>query len=250
MTDPRTIREALAGLVDEGVALAVWGADLHEAPELEDEAVFVEGAIERRRLEFKRGRACAREAMAGLGGSRVAIPVGARREPVWPDGFVGAISHSGEVIAAVVAREEEFAGVGLDVERAVELKQGVERLILTEDERAEAPASEPWRSALRFSAKECLYKAVFPTVRRWIGFREVEVELDAGSFVARYVGRKRNTRSETHAEAVDSAASPDAPPGLSGDGAELRLAELVSSFRGFWEVAEGYVITFGVLPRG
>ena len=32
---------------------------------------------------------------------------------------------------------------------------------------------------LRFSAKEAVYKAIDPWLRRYVGFREVEVELDA-----------------------------------------------------------------------
>ena len=42
-----------------------------------------------RQREFALGRCCAREALALLGGPRVAIPVGRFRDPVWPFGYVG-----------------------------------------------------------------------------------------------------------------------------------------------------------------
>ena len=60
--------------------------------------------VEKRRLEFTHGRYCAHQAMQLLGMSVVAIPKGTDRAPVWPDGIIGSISHSGDTAAAVITQ--------------------------------------------------------------------------------------------------------------------------------------------------
>jgi len=61
----------------------------------------------------------------------------------------------------------------------VPLRIDIARKVLTDDERAELDTlSEPERMAevrLRFSAKEAIYKALDPFVRRYVGFHEVSV---------------------------------------------------------------------------
>ena len=44
-------------------------------------------------------------------------------------------------------------------------------------------------ASLRFSAKEAFYKAIYPLVRRFVGFQEVEIELQTarGEFEVRVV---------------------------------------------------------------
>jgi len=70
-------------------------------------------AIPKRRIEFALGRRCARESMMRLGveGAR-RLPVlrhGPRR-PHWPEGLVGAITHSGDRAAAAVGWAVSAAG--------------------------------------------------------------------------------------------------------------------------------------------
>jgi 4'-phosphopantetheinyl transferase EntD len=62
-----------------------------------------------RRCESAPGRRCAREALAILGGPRVAILAGHFRDPVWPFGYVGSITHCQgfNVLLAVATWMEE-----------------------------------------------------------------------------------------------------------------------------------------------
>ncbi|MEV4420566.1 hypothetical protein AB0L40_11415 [Patulibacter sp. NPDC049589] len=58
-----------------------------------EEFVAVRHAVETRRREFVTGRACAHRALAALGVPVVPIMSGPNREPLWPEGVVGSITH-------------------------------------------------------------------------------------------------------------------------------------------------------------
>jgi 4'-phosphopantetheinyl transferase EntD len=207
------------------VTVAVWGVDVLATDSYAVEELAVRGAIPKRQEEFRRGRACARAAMDSLGAAAEAIPVGPNREPVWPPGLVGSITHCGSVVAAAVARADSLGGLGLDMERAEPLEPGVEGLVMLPAERAAAGA--PWRGALVFSAKESVYKALFPLTRRWLGFEEVQLTLTSEGFQPTLI-------------------APDPDGGM--DPERGTDPELVSALRGSWAVEGGYVITLASLP--
>ncbi|MDI6465877.1 4'-phosphopantetheinyl transferase superfamily protein, partial [Cronobacter turicensis] len=115
--------------------------------------------------------------------------IGAHREPRWPAGFTGSITHTGHRAWATVIAAP--GGVGIDVENlmdaqtARDLAPGIidaqERLLL-----GRAPL--PFASALTlaFSAKESLFKALFPQVGDWFGFECANVvALDAHQLTLR-----------------------------------------------------------------
>lgn len=188
---------ALGALLPPGVAVAVWSPALGE-PELGPrEAEAVARAVPKRRTEFARGRACAREALrrAGYGAEGAAratgatpvtqdpgfveIPVGAAREPVWPDGFTGSITHCDGFVAAVAARVGVVRGIGLDGEVDRPLPDGVAALVIAPEEGPGA-LSDAEQDIVRFSAKESIHKAVFPLTGVWLDFLDAAVELEAG----------------------------------------------------------------------
>ena len=68
-----------------------------------EERAYVESAVPRRVREFAAGRQCARLALRELGGPDEAIPVGLSRQPKWPPGIVGSITHTVGYCLAVVA---------------------------------------------------------------------------------------------------------------------------------------------------
>lgn len=214
------LRTTLAGLAGGEVAVALWGVDVSAIDPFPAEEVTVRDAVPKRQEEFRRGRACARAALAALGGPNEMIPVGPNREPVWPPGYLGSITHCGPVVAAAVARVDALGGIGLDVERAEALEPGVARLVMRPAELA-VPGDGPWRGALVFSAKESVYKALFPLNRRWLGFEQVELTITSGRFQPTLVVRDPE-------EAID--------PGL------------VSAVRGRWAVEAGHVITLATVP--
>jgi len=140
-------------------------------------------AVEGRRREFITARRCAREALAGLGHPATAILPGPRREPLWPAGVVGSITHCPGYRAAAVARRADLAGLGIDAERHGPLPEGVEEQVTRPEERdrlARLAVTHPgihW-DRLLFSAKESVYKAWYPLTGRWLGFEEARLSFD------------------------------------------------------------------------
>lgn len=216
-TSARRMAGRIAALLPTGVALDV--REIGDAADslfpIEREAVA--RVVAKRTREFSTGRLCARAAMAALGVPPHPIPVGPQREPVWPDGLVGTISHGGELCLAAVSKQDRILALGIDLEVGDPLDPEVRGLICTPDELRGAPA---WVGAgvdphkLVFSAKEALYKALFPHARRYIDFLEVEIGVDADA------GAWRPT---------------SLPPDVSG--------RVGAPIEGRFLVAEGYVVT-------
>jgi hypothetical protein len=59
-------------------------------------------SVPKRQAEFVAGRICAREALTGWGHDNVVVGIGAHREPIWPQGLLGSITHCADYAAAVV----------------------------------------------------------------------------------------------------------------------------------------------------
>ncbi|MGW2366026.1 4'-phosphopantetheinyl transferase superfamily protein [Streptomyces sp. NPDC001667] len=110
-----------------------------------------------RRRDFLAGRRAARQALA-LAGLPVAEILADGRRPVFPDGCVGTISHSGGLAVALAAPASRFRALGCDLEtRGLPLEAA--HLVLSEDERAWVADSER-RLLFAFSAKETAFKAL------------------------------------------------------------------------------------------
>ena len=175
-------RSALIGaIVPRGIATAEVRGPATVPSVFPEEEVLLGKAVEKRRREFALGRACARRALAELGFSPVAIPIGARREPLWPEGVVGSITHCDGYCAAALGRREQFAGIGIDAEIHAGLPQGVLGEVALGDERRwieERKTSGVSWDRLLFSAKESIYKAWFPIARSWLGFKDVRITFD------------------------------------------------------------------------
>lgn len=159
----------------------------------EERALLGARAAPRRVLEFTLGRGCAHAALAALAAQHqrdaslaarlAATPIlreDARR-PRWPAGYVGAITHHRGHAAAAVARAADYLGLGVDLEALRPPSPALVRRILRPEERAawEAlPAAERTRGfALAFSAKESLFKALYPHTGVYLGFQEATVAL-------------------------------------------------------------------------
>ncbi len=136
-------------------------------------------AVPGRRAEFLAGRICAMAALRALTGAPAPVPVGEGRAPVWPGGVAGSISHSGARALAVVGRAAEYPFLGLDFEPVMEDARAapLAPTILTEGDADHRPAgmAEGAFTTLVFCAKEAVYKAVWPRVRRVVDFHEARV---------------------------------------------------------------------------
>lgn len=177
---------------------AVEGDD-PEAFLFPEELVAVARAIEHRKREHAIGRSCARRALARLGYPPLPILSGPKREPLWPAGVVGSITHCRGYSAAAVAKDSQLLAIGIDAELHAPLPEGVfERISLPEERErlATAPAGVHW-DRLLFSAKEATYKAYYPLARAWLGFDQAAIAFDpdARTFEARLLVEPVRARS-------------------------------------------------------
>jgi 4'-phosphopantetheinyl transferase EntD len=194
----------IADLVPASVSVSEGAIDGFADDLMACERRAIERAVPKRRREFAAGRACAREALAALGIRAFPILPGGRRQPLWLPEIVGSITHTDAYCAAAVARANEVAALGIDVERPVSLGRNLVPAVCGEAElrRCElgAPRSFPCASLL-FSIKESIFKAVYPLLGVELGFLDVVVEVDfrAGSF------RVRSARGDDGAAAASLA---------------------------------------------
>ena len=132
----------------------------------------------KRKAEHLAGRIAAAHALGAI--NERAIPgIGPSGEPLWPEGVSGTITHSGTQAMAVVVRHPD-ALIGIDCEailpdhEAREIQDGIidaqEAICLTH-------SGYPFALALTlaFSAKESLFKALFPKANTYMGFEWARV---------------------------------------------------------------------------
>jgi len=145
----------------------LWGDATPSSPLTPAEAHVIAAAVPSRRREFTAGRACARAALEELGHHGWSLLPGPRREPLWPDGVVGSISHCPGLAVAVAARSAGTLAIGVDVETDAPVPANVVRSVMDAGEAqaierlAAQDAVTPWERLL-FSAKESVYKAWYP----------------------------------------------------------------------------------------
>ena len=150
-------------------------------------------AVESRVHEFVGGRMCARAALAQLGLPPVSIPSGPDRAPVWPQGFVGSISHSKGYCVAVAARVNNMdqgssiAALGVDVEQVGEVLPELWPQLMCEEEITGLQSldanARAVKASLIFSAKEAFYKAQYSLTGEWVDFGDAAIEILENSFV-------------------------------------------------------------------
>ncbi|PSL94972.1 4'-phosphopantetheinyl transferase [Pseudomonas sp. R9.37] len=141
----------------------------------------IQRSVAKRQAEFLAGRLCARAALQQLDHLDCVPPIGEDRAPVWPEHISGSITHSTGHAAAIVGHKAQWRGLGMDLENVLALDRA-ERLageILTAEE-MQRMASVPREQVallvtLTFSAKESLFKALYPIVQKRFYFEHAEV---------------------------------------------------------------------------
>jgi 4'-phosphopantetheinyl transferase EntD len=128
--------------------------------------------------------------MADLGLPGAPVPIGEDRAPIWPDGLVGGIAHDDSHCLAALARTQDAAALGIDLEPDLPLERALWESVLTPNEHSwldSRPMETRGRLArLIFSAKECAYKGQYPLTRTLCAFTDMRVEIDAagGAYAA------------------------------------------------------------------
>ena len=133
-------------------------------------------AVEKRKREFLLGRSACHTALRRVGiPSPPPILKGPHNEPIWPRGYMGALTHTSEIAVCAVAPAHRTGGIGVDIEDLrMEMPEDAFRLVCTNEELEWlSSADQPERTKrfkMIFSAKEAVFKALFPQVRTYIEF--------------------------------------------------------------------------------
>jgi 4'-phosphopantetheinyl transferase EntD len=151
------------------------------------EASAVCSAVPKRKREYSTGRWLAHHALSHLGQKTEQLLAGAAREPLWPEGITGSITHTDSHVAVAVANSADYIGIGIDMEHVGAVDSTLLPKLLTGGEHANLNGIDP---TLIFSAKEACYKLLYPIVGEYVDFQEVEVSLSETDpfFDLRYIG--------------------------------------------------------------
>jgi 4'-phosphopantetheinyl transferase EntD len=135
----------------------------------------------KRLSDFSTGRYCAKMALEQLDIKDVIIPIGKDREPIWPEGIVGSISHCDSLTGAIVAKKTDHISLGLDIEEIGRVTPDLWDLLFTENEKKYLSGLSDEESLLQstviFAVKEAFYKFQHPLTNTFLDFLEVEVVL-------------------------------------------------------------------------
>ena len=165
-----------------------WGlsiSSVHEAnpPELTLPASLGRAVLKRQR-EYLAGRRCAHDAMLRAGHPAPFYPaMGEDRLPIWSEDWLGSISHSGDHAIAVAAPRRDCSVLGIDIQQQASEKtmNAIQSLIAKPEELIPLEDLDGHTKLLLiFSAKESLYKALYPQVRKIQEFDAVKlIQADA-----------------------------------------------------------------------
>jgi len=136
-------------------------------------------AAAKRKHEFLAGRRCAQNALRLAGCTEPGtLAMGKDKLPQWPDGWRGSISHNNETAIAVATSTRFCTVIGVDLETWIDkaVAEEIHAQIAQPDELVLFSNHTPARAlTLVFSAKETLYKALYPEVRQFRDFKAAHV---------------------------------------------------------------------------
>ena len=141
----------------------------------------LQDACLKRRREFVAGRQCAATALQLLGAAEWSLEIGtgAAGEPLWPEGFTGSITHTDAMAACAVTAVSCASSIGLDAEPMVDAARAarLSRVVLhaCESRLKGHGLDSASLFTLMFSAKEALFKCLYPLVQRRFDYRDAAV---------------------------------------------------------------------------
>ncbi|MDR7342781.1 4'-phosphopantetheinyl transferase EntD [Pantoea alhagi] len=135
-------------------------------------------AVAKRRADYLAGRYAARQLLQSVG-CESAVAMGADRAPVWPVGWWGSISHTEKWAIAILAPYRANIHLGVDIETLrPEVMREIATTFTTASERdLLATRGLPCETALliAFSAKESVFKALYPQAQHIFGFEAAKL---------------------------------------------------------------------------
>ena len=137
-------------------------------------------AVYKRQASFLAGRYSAKQAMLRLGSSSQ-VYMGVNRNPIWPESINGSISHTGDTALCVTANKKTTPLIGIDVENIVSAStaSNIQKSIINDFERSLLQSyfnHIEIAFTLAFSAKESLFKTLYPALNCFFDFTVAEIQ--------------------------------------------------------------------------
>jgi len=137
-------------------------------------------AVTKRKAEYLSGRYAAIQALKELGVHTQEILIGDHRSPVFHQGIVASISHTNSTALCAAAFAKNIVHLGVDLEHILTpaLTKEIEGSIISRIEKESIRClSMPYEHAfsLIFSAKESLFKALYPNVKAYFDFSAAHI---------------------------------------------------------------------------
>lgn len=172
------LKSALCEILPEDLGQAV--CPISDEPKFvyEEEKERMRAAGNYRKNEFIAGRECARSALEAVGFSRAPILPDEDGVPLWPEGAIGAISHSRGYCAAIAGKRCDYRLLGLDLEKTNRLSPSAIKRTVHPDEQVYVKDDQK-RASLIFCAKEAFFKAQFPVWETHANFHDLILAVDS-----------------------------------------------------------------------
>jgi len=136
--------------------------------------------VKKRQAQFLAGRIAAKNSLP-VDYKHQTVGIGQHREPLWPKGIMGSISH-GKSISIALSQEKNIGGIGVDIQTTFSDKEAkISRKIILNHTEKELLRENPFDLShkqlltLIFSSKESFFKAVFSQVGGYFDFKDVSV---------------------------------------------------------------------------
>ena len=138
----------------------------------------LDNAVARRRAEYFAARSAARFLLQDAG-CEEHVHTSASRAPVWPAGWCGSLSHSEEHAIAIIAPLHAGLTPGIDIEMFDDktMRETAEMFTTPQERQRLLASGLAYETALliAFSAKESVFKALYPQVGHLFGFEAARV---------------------------------------------------------------------------
>ncbi|MCL1125679.1 4'-phosphopantetheinyl transferase family protein [Shewanella surugensis] len=140
----------------------------------------LEKAVPKRQAEFLAGRFLAKTCFTDLSLPYKEIINGSDRCPIWPKNIIGTITHSNETAACAITTAANIVALGIDLEYDINVKtcEDIYKSIINEQEETFLRSLNcPFNQVMTlvFSAKESIYKALYPKIKQFFNFDAVTI---------------------------------------------------------------------------
>ncbi|WP_050749314.1 4'-phosphopantetheinyl transferase family protein [Candidatus Regiella insecticola] len=132
-------------------------------------------AVPKRRMEYLAGRYSAKATLQAFPVETSQVIIGANRCPVFPSPLMGSIYHSRNVACCSVSQSDGITALGVDIEHFIAGEQVIDigdSVINDDESRLLISFTYPYNQLFTavFSAKESLFKALYPQAGFYFGF--------------------------------------------------------------------------------